>query len=74
MACAAPRGTPEPGEPRLDGGRVVIAPRRSFTSPAGETVVEFKEVWTLDGSVLTIEKTRVETGESATVKAVYDKA
>ena len=74
VAVDAPRGITETGEARLDGGRVVIATRRSFTSPAGETVVEFKEVWTLDGSVLTIEKTRVETGESATVKAVYDKA
>ena len=40
---------------------------------AGETVVDFKEVWTLSGNVLTIVKTRTESGESATEKAVFDK-
>ena len=58
---------------KIEGQTVVITTKRSFSSPAGDTVVNFKEVWTLNGTVLTIEKTRIEDGETATEKAVYDK-
>jgi hypothetical protein len=51
-----------------------VTTRRSFSSPAGETVVDFKETWRLNGGVLTIEKTRTESGDSATETAAYDKA
>jgi hypothetical protein len=73
VAVEASRGIAETGEARWQGATLVITSRRSFSSPAGETVVEFKEVWTLDGNVLTIEKTRIEGGESTTEKAVYDR-
>jgi len=69
----APRGITETGEAKFDGGTLVITTRRSFTSPAGESVINFKETWSLNGSVLTIEKTRIEDGESTMEKAVYDK-
>ena len=69
----APRGISETGEARFDGATVVITTRRSFSSPAGETVVDFKETWSLTGTILTIEKTRIEGGESTTEQAVYDK-
>ena len=69
----APRGITEVGDAKIDGSTLVINTRRSFTSPAGETVINFKEVWTLNGSVLTIEKTRIEEGDSHTEKGVYDK-
>jgi hypothetical protein len=69
----APPGITETGMAKIEGQTLVITSRRSFTSPAGETVVNFKEVWSVNGNVLTIEKTRVEEGESATEKAVYDK-
>jgi hypothetical protein len=69
----APRGITETGEARFEGTTVVITTRRSFSSPAGETVVDFKESWSISGSVLTIEKTRIEGGESTSEKAVYDK-
>jgi hypothetical protein len=70
----APRGITETGEAKVEGGTVVITSRRSFSSPAGDQVVNFKEVWTVDGNTLTIVKTRVEDGESSTEKAVYDKS
>ena len=70
----APRGITETAAAKFEGINVVITARRSFTSPAGETVINFKEVWTVTGNVLTIEKTRIESGESASEKAVYDKA
>jgi hypothetical protein len=73
VAVEASRGITETGEARWQGATLVITSRRSFSSPAGETVVEFKEVWTLNGNVLTIEKTRIEGGESTTEKAVYDR-
>ncbi len=69
----APAGITEVGSARIEGSTLVITSRRSFTSPAGETVVQFKEVWSVAGQVLTIEKTRIEDGESSTEKAVYDR-
>jgi hypothetical protein len=69
----APSGITETGEAKFEGSTMVITSRRSFTSPLGETVVDFKEIWTLNGNVLTIEKTRTESGDAATEKAVFDK-
>jgi hypothetical protein len=74
VTVEAPRGITETGEAKFEGANVVITTRRSFSSPAGETVVDFKEIWSLNGAVLTIEKTRVESGESTSEKAVYDKS
>ena len=72
----APKGITETGAAKLDGQTLVITTKRSFTSPLGETVINFKEVWTVTGgNTLTIEKTRIEgSGETSTEKAVYDKA
>lgn len=69
----APSGITETGEAKLEGATVVITSRRSFSSPAGETVVDFKEIWNLSGNVLTIEKSRTEDGESISAKAIFDK-
>jgi hypothetical protein len=71
---AAPRGITETGEAKLDGPKLVIMSRRSFSSPAGDQIVNFKEVWSVDGNVLTIEKTRIEDSSSMTEKGVYDKS
>jgi hypothetical protein len=72
VTIKAPSGITETGEAKFEGSNMVITSRRSFTSPLGETIVDFKEVWTLNGNVLTIEKTRTESGDSATEKAVFD--
>ncbi len=75
VPVAAPKGITETGGAKIEGQTLVINTKRSFTSPLGETVINFKEVWTVTGNVLTIEKTRIEsTGETSTEKAVYDKA
>lgn len=74
VTVEAPKGITETGEAKFEGPNVVITSRRSFSSPAGDQVVNFKEVWTLEGNVLTITKTRVEDGESNTEKAVYEKS
>jgi hypothetical protein len=73
VTIQAPSGITETGEARFEGATMVITSRRSFTSPLGETVVDFKEVWSLNGNALTIEKTRTESGDAATEKAVFDK-
>ena len=73
VTVQAPSGISETGEARMEGARLVITSRRSFTSPAGETVVEFTEVWTLNGDRLTIEKTRVQAGESSSETAIFDR-
>ena len=73
VTVQAPSGITETGEAKFDGASVVITSRRSFSSPAGDVVVDFKEIWSLSGNALTIEKTRIESGESSTEKAVFDK-
>jgi hypothetical protein len=73
VTVQAPPGISETGEARIDGGNLVITSRRSFSSPAGDIVNDFKEVWTVTGNTLTIEKTRTQSGDSITEKAVYDK-
>jgi hypothetical protein len=74
VTVSAPKGITETAQAKLDGMNLVITTRRSFTSPLGETVINFRETWTVNGNVLTIEKSRLEEGESVTEKAVYDKA
>ena len=69
----APEGITETGEAKLNGTTLVITSRRSFSSPAGDIVVDFKEVWNRSGDELTVEKTRTQSGDSSTQKAVYDK-
>lgn len=69
----APEGITETGQAKLDGATLVITSRRSFSSPAGDIVVDFKEVWSRSGNELTVEKTRTQSGDSSTQKAVYDK-
>jgi hypothetical protein len=70
----APAGITETGQAMLNGPNLVITSRRSFSSPAGDVVVDFKEVWTVNGNELTIEKTRTQVGDTpSTQKAVYDK-
>jgi hypothetical protein len=75
VTVQTPEGISETGEAKVDGENLLINSRRSFSSPAGDIVVEFKEVWSLTGNVLTIQKTRTQSGESTTEKsqAVYVK-
>ena len=73
VTVQAPSGISETGEAKIDGGNLVITSRRSFSSPAGDIVNDFKEVWTLTGNTLTIVKTRTQSGDSITEQAVYDK-
>ena len=73
VTIQAPAGITETGEAKFEGSTVIITSRRSFPSPAGDIVTDFREVWSLDGNVLTIEKTRTQEGDAATEKAVYDK-
>lgn len=73
VTVAAPAGIAETAEARFDGATLVIASRRSFSSPAGDTVVDFREIWTVTGNVLSVKKTVTQDGESDTETAVYDK-
>jgi hypothetical protein len=73
VSVQAPEGITETGAAKIEGSNLVITSRRSFSSPAGDIVVDFKEVWSLDGNALTIEKTRSQSGDSSTQKAVYDR-
>jgi hypothetical protein len=73
VTVEAPDGITETGQARLDGALLVITSRRSFSSPAGDTVVEFQEIWTLSGNALSVKKTMTQEGESQTATAVYEK-
>lgn len=68
-----PEGITEKAKASWEGPKLVISSRRSFSSPAGEMVMEFKETWTLNDSVLTIEKSRTADGQTDTVKAVFER-
>jgi hypothetical protein len=74
VTVAAPNGISETAEARVDGATLVITSRRSFSSPAGDTVVEFREIWTVKGSELSVRKTVTQDGSSDTETAVYDKS
>ena len=56
-----------------NGATLVITSHRSFSSPVGDTVVEFHEIWTLSGNALSVKKTMTQEGESQTATAMYDK-
>lgn len=73
VTVSAPAGIMETAEARFDGTMLIIASRRSFSSPAGDTVIEFREAWNVTGNVLTVRKTVTQDGESDTETAVYDK-
>ena len=74
VSVAAPADITETGEAKFDGATLVVTSRRSFSSPAGDTVVEFREVWTLTGNELAVRKTVTQDGSSDTATAVYDKS
>jgi hypothetical protein len=61
------------GKAMLEGDKLVISSRRSYSSPAGDITTDFKEVYTVAGDVLTIEKTQTTGGVSSTLQAVYNK-
>ena len=73
VTVEAPADIKETGEAKFDGTTLVVTSRRLFSSPAGDTVVDFTEIWTLSGNVLTVKKTMTQEGESQTATAVYDK-
>jgi len=61
------------GKAILEGDKLVITSKRSYSSPAGDITTDFKEVYGVAGDVLTIEKTQTTGGISSTLKAVYNK-
>ena len=61
------------GKAMLEGDKLVITSKRSYTSPAGDITTDFKEVYSVAGDVLTVEKTQTTGGVSSTLKAVYNK-
>jgi hypothetical protein len=73
VSVDAPPGITETGEARFEGAALVITSRRSFSSPAGDTVVEFRETWSVSGNVLTVKKTVTQDGESQNASAAYDR-
>ncbi len=74
VTVEAPNGIKETGAAKIDGATVVITSRRSVSSPAGDSVAEFTEVWSVSGNALTVKKTMTQEGESQTATAVYDKS
>ena len=69
----APAGISETAQAKFDGATLVITYRRSFSSPAGDVVTDFREDWNVNGTMLTIKKTVTQEGESQTETAAYDK-
>lgn len=61
------------GKARVEGDKLVIESTRSFSSPAGPIVNEFKEVYSVSGNALTVEKTQNIGGQHNVGTAVYNK-
>ena len=61
------------GKAMLEGDKLVITSKRSYSSPAGDIITDVNEVYSLAGDVLTVEKTQTTGGISSTLKAVYNK-
>ena len=74
VTVAAPAGITETAAAKFDGATLVVTSRRSFSSPAGDTVIEFQEVWTVNGNELSVKKTVTQDGSSDTETAVYDRS
>jgi hypothetical protein len=74
VTVEAPTDIKETGEAKFDGANLVVTSRRLFSSPAGDTVVDFMEIWSLSGNALTVKKTMTQEGESQTATAVYEKS
>jgi hypothetical protein len=70
----APAGITETAEAKFDGATLVISYRRSYSSPAGDVVTDYREDWTVSGTVLTVKKTVTQEGEAQSETAAYDKA
>lgn len=70
----SPPGITETAEAKFEGADIVISYRRAFSTPAGDMVTDFKEVWTVNGNVLTVKKTVTQEGDSTTESAVYEKS
>lgn len=62
------------GKAVLEGDTLVITSTRSYSSPAGDITAEFREVYSIAGGVLTVEKTQSTGGISSTLQAVYNRA
>jgi hypothetical protein len=62
------------GKAVLEGDRLVITSTRSYSSPAGDVVTDFKEVYSRAGNTMTVEKTQSTGGVSSTLKAVYTRS
>jgi hypothetical protein len=64
----------ETGRARLDGENLVITMRRTFASPAGQVVADIRDVYSVTGNVLTVQRTQTIDGVASAAKAVYNKA
>jgi hypothetical protein len=68
-----PSGVTVKGKAKMDGDKLVVEEKRSFSSPAGEITNEIKEVYSLTGNTLTVEKTMKTGGIENKGTAVYNK-
>jgi hypothetical protein len=73
ITVPGPSGITTKGKAAMEGDKLVITSRRSFSSPAGEVVADSKEVFSVAGELLTVEKTQTIGGVTTTAKAVYDR-
>jgi hypothetical protein len=64
-------GITQTGRVSMEGDKVVLAMKRSFSSPIGETVVEVREAFSLNGDSLVMERTENVGGQTSNGKATY---
>lgn len=73
-AVEAPPGIKESGRASVEGEKIAIATKRVFSSPAGDVVAEIRDVYSVSGDALVVERSQVVNGEASTTKATYRRA
>lgn len=73
IALGTPAGITETAKAVWDGDKLVITARRIISTAFGDFVTDSKEIWSRNGSVLTIAKTQTADGVSQTETGIFDK-
>lgn len=73
VAVASPPGLTERARAMVNGETIVVTAKRTFSSPAGEIVIDIKDVYSVAGATLTVERSVTSSGDTNTAKAAYNK-
>jgi hypothetical protein len=74
VTVPGPVGITVKARAKMDGEKLIVNSKRSFSSPAGDITVDIEEVYSAADGILTVEKTQNVGGKPLSTKAVYEKS